>query len=234
MKTIGLIGGLTWESTAEYYRMINEEVSRRLGGVHSARIIMYSFDFQDIDTPMMAGRWDEIGTQVAEAARRLEREGADLLLICSNTIHKVAESARSAVSIPLLHLVDVTAGAIRERGFGKVGLLGTIFTMEQEFYRGALKEKHGLDVLVPGKEDRIFINRVIDEELTFGEIKESSRSRFVSIIEDLSSQGAEGVILGCTEIPLLVRQKDTKIPVFDTTGLHSMAAVDWALEGPKK
>ena len=230
MKTIGLIGGLTWESTAEYYRMINEEVSRRLGGVHSAKLIMYSFDFQDIDTPMLVENWNEIGVQVAEAARKLEREGADFLLICSNTIHKVAGHARSAVSIPLLHLVDVTAGAVKERGFSKVGLLGTIFTMEREFYKGDLEQKHGLDVLVPEKEDRIFINRVIDKELTFGELKESSRSRFVSIIENLSSRGAEGVILGCTEIPLLVRQKDTKVPLFDTTRLHSMAAVDKALE----
>lgn len=230
MKTIGLIGGLTWESTIEYYRIINEEISKRLGGVHSAKIIMYSFDFQDIDTPMLAQHWDEIGVQVAEAARKLEREGADFFLICSNTIHKVAEHARSAVSIPLLHLVDVTAGAIKERGFSKVGLLGTIFTMEQRFYRENLIETHGLEVLVPEKEDRIFINRVIDEELTFGEIKETSRRRFVSIIESLSSQGAEGVVLGCTEIPLLVEQKDTKVPVFDTTRLHSMAAVDKALE----
>jgi len=230
MKTIGPIGGLTWESTIEYYRIINEEISKRLGGVHSAKIIMYSFDFQGIDTPMQAQHWDEIGVQVAEAARKLEREGADFFLICSNTIHKVAGQARSAVSIPLLHLVDVTAGTIKGRGFKKVGLLGTIFTMEQRFYRENLTETHGLEVLVPEKEDRIFINRVINEELTFGEIKESSRRRFVSIIESLSSQGAEGVILGCTEIPLLVRQKDTKVPVFDTTQLHSLAAVEKALD----
>jgi aspartate racemase len=229
MKTIGLIGGLTWESTIEYYRMMNEEIGRRLGGVHSAKIIMYSFDFQDIDTPMLAGHWEDIGEKVAEAARRLERESADFFLICSNTIHKVAEYASNAVNIPMLHLVDVTAGAVREQGFSRVGLLGTIFTMEQEFYRGRLTDKHGIEVLVPEKEDRDFINRVINEELTFGQIEGSSRSRFVSIIEGLTSRGAEGVILGCTEIPLLVQQEHTKVPVFDTTRLHSFAAVDEAL-----
>lgn len=230
MKTIGLIGGLTWESTVEYYRIINEEVCARLGGVHSARILMYSFDFQDIDTPMLAGRWEEIGEQAAGAARKLEREGADFLLICSNTIHKVAGYAEEAVSIPLLHLVDVTAEAVKKKGFCRVGLLGTVFTMEQQFYRGRLTEKHGLDVLVPEKEDRDFVNRVINDELTFGELNDSSRNRFLSIIDGLSSCGADGVILGCTEIPLLVQQEHTRVPLFDTTRLHSLAAVERAIK----
>jgi len=230
MKTIGLIGGLTWESTIEYYRIINEEVARRLGGVHSARILMHSFDFQDIDTPMLEGRWDEIGARVAEAATGLERQGADFLLICSNTIHKVANFASEAVSIPLLHLVDVTASAVKVQGFSKVGLLGTIFTMEQDFYKGRLADLHGLEVLVPEKEDRDFVNRVIDEELTFGNIKETSRERFVGIIDGLASRGVQGVVLGCTETPLLVRQSDTHVPVFDPPRLHSLAAVEESLK----
>jgi len=230
MQTIGLIGGLTWESTVEYYRIINEEVCARLGGVHSARILMYSFDFQDIDTPMLAERWEEIGEQVAEAALKLEREGADFLLICSNTIHKVAGYAQEAVSVPLLHLVDVTAEAVKKKGFCRVGLMGTVFTMEQDFYKGRLAEKHGLDLMVPEKEDRDFVNKVINDELTFGELKDSSRSRFLSIIDGLSSCGADGVILGCTEIPLLVQQRHTRVPLFDTTRLHSLAAVEKAIK----
>jgi len=230
MKTIGLIGGLTWESTIEYYRIINEEVARRLGGVHSARILMHSFDFQDIDTPMLAGRWEEIGARVAEAALALERQGADFLLICSNTIHKVAGYATEAVSIPLLHLVDVTASAVKARGFSRVGLLGTIFTMEQDFYKGRLADPHGLDVLIPEKDDRDFVNRVINDELTFGEIKEASRERFVGMIDGLAFRGAQGVVLGCTEIPLLIRQEHTPVPIFDTTRLHSLAAVEEALK----
>lgn len=229
MKTIGLIGGLTWESTIEYYRIINEEIARRLGGVHSARILMHSFDFQDMDTLMLAGRWEEVGAKAAEAGLGLESLGADFLLICSNTIHKVAEVVSETVSVPLIHLADVTAGAVKEKGIGKVGLLGTVFTMEHDFYKGRLAQKHGLEVLVPGKEDRAFVNRVIDEELALGELKEASRARFLGIIDDLARQGAGGVILGCTEIPLLVKQPDTDVTLFDTTRLHSLAAVEEAL-----
>jgi aspartate racemase len=230
MKTIGLIGGLTWESTVEYYRIINELVSRKLGGTHSAKIILWSFDFQEFDDHMKTGEWASIGEKVSDAADILERAGADLLLICSNTIHKVAEAAGGTVGIPLLHIVDTTAAAIREKGFRTVGLLGTKFTMEEDFYRDRLKVMHGIEVLIPGEEDRRFINQVINDELTFGKISPESRDRFLEIIEKLSKNGAQGVVLGCTEIPLLVQQKHTEVPIFDTMKLHCMAAVEAALE----
>lgn len=230
MKTIGLIGGLTWESTVEYYRIINELVSRKLGGTHSAKIILWSFDFQEFDDHMKTGEWASIGEKVSDAAEILERAGADLLLICSNTIHKVAEAAGGTVGIPLLHIVDTTAAAIREKGFRTVGLLGTKFTMEEDFYRDRLKVMHGIEAIIPGEEDRRFINRVINDELTFGEILPESRDRFLEIIEKLSKNGAQGVVLGCTEIPLLVQQKHTEVPIFDTMKLHCMAAVEAALE----
>lgn len=230
MKTIGLIGGLTWESTVEYYRIINELVSRKLGGTHSAKIILWSFDFQEFDDHMKTGEWASIGEKVSDAADILERAGADLLLICSNTIHKVAEAAGGTVGIPLLHIVDTTAAAIREKGFRTVGLLGTKFTMEEDFYRDRLKVMHGIEAIIPGEEDRRFINRVINDELTFGEILPESRDRFLEIIEKLSKNGAQGVVLGCTEIPLLVQQKHTEVPIFDTMKLHCMAAVEAALE----
>jgi aspartate racemase len=230
MKTIGLIGGLTWESTVEYYRIINELVSRKLGGTHSAKIILWSFDFQEFDDHMKTGEWASIGEKVSDAADILERAGADLLLICSNTIHKVAEAAGGTVGIPLLHIVDTTAAAIREKGFRTVGLLGTKFTMEEDFYRDRLKVMHGIEAIIPGEEDRRFINQVINEELTFGEILPESRGRFLEIIEKLSKNGAQGVVLGCTEIPLLVQQKHTEVPIFDTMKLHCMAAVEAALE----
>jgi aspartate racemase len=230
MKTIGLIGGLTWESTLEYYRIINELVSRKLGGTHSAKMILWSFDFQEFDRHMNTGEWASIGEKVSDAADILERAGAQLLLICSNTIHKVAEAADGTVGIPLLHIVDTTAAAIREKGFHTVGLLGTKFTMEEDFYKALLKEKHGIETIIPDEEDRRFINLVIDEELTFGEIRSESRERLLGIIEKLSERGAQGVVLGCTEIPLLVQQKHTEVPIFDTMKLHCMAAVDAALE----
>jgi aspartate racemase len=230
MKTIGLIGGLTWESTVEYYRIINELVSRRLGGTHSAKIIMWSFDFHEFDDHMKTGEWASIGEKVADAAKIVEKAGADLFLICSNTIHKVAEAAAGTVAIPLLHIADTTAVSIREKGFQTVGLMGTKFTMEEDFYKALLKEKHGIETLIPDEEDRRFINHVIDEELTFGEIRSESRERFLEIIEKLSERGAQGVVLGCTEIPLLVQQEYTEIPVFDTMKLHCMAAVEAALE----
>lgn len=230
MKTIGLIGGLTWESTVEYYRIINELVSRKLRGTHSAKIILWSFDFQEFDHHMNTGEWASIGEKVSDAADILERAGAELLLICSNTIHKVAEAAAGTVAIPLLHIADTTAMSIREKGFQTVGLLGTKFTMEEDFYKALLKEKYGIETLIPDEEDRRFINHVIDEELTFGEIRSESRERFLGIIEKLSERGARGVVLGCTEIPLLVQQKHTEVPIFDTMKLHCMAAVEAALE----
>jgi aspartate racemase len=214
----------------EYYRIINELVSRKLGGTHSAKIILWSFDFQEFDDHMKTGEWASIGEKVSDAADILERAGADLLLICSNTIHKVAEAAGGTVGIPLLHIVDTTAAAIREKGFRTVGLLGTKFTMEEDFYRDRLKVMHGIEVLIPGEEDRRFINQVINDELTFGKISPESRDRFLEIIEKLSKNGAQGVVLGCTEIPLLVQQKHTEVPIFDTMKLHCMAAVEAALE----
>lgn len=229
MRTIGLIGGLTWESTVEYYRIINELVSRRLGGTHSAKILMLSFDFQEFDDHMNAGEWASIGEKVADAADVLERAGADLLLICSNTIHRVAEAAAGTVKIPLLHIADTAAASIRERNFRTVGLLGTKFTMEEDFYRAILAEKHGIETLIPDAEDRQFINTVVNEELTFGELREESRGRFLGIIGKLAERGAQGVVLGCTEIPLLVQQKHTEVPLFDTMKLHCMEAVDVAL-----
>ncbi|MFP4482213.1 MAG: aspartate/glutamate racemase family protein [Thermovirgaceae bacterium] len=230
MKTIGLIGGLTWESTVEYYRIINELVSRKLGGTHSAKIILWSFDFQEFDHHMNTGEWASIGEKVSDAADILERAGAELLLICSNTIHKIAEAADGTVKIPLLHIVDATAASIQEKGFHTVGLLGTKFTMEEDFYRARLRVMHGIETVIPDEEDRQFINHVIDEELTFGNIVPESRDRFLEIIEKLSKKGAQGIVLGCTEIPLLVQQKYTGIPVFDTMKLHCMAAVEAALE----
>ena len=230
LKTIGLLGGLTWESTIEYYRILNERTSEWAGGLHSARILMVSFDFDEIDGLMAARRWEELGTLIAAEAKKLEAAGADFLLIGSNTIHKVCEAVEAAVKISLLHIVDVTAEAIREKGFGKVGLLGTIFTMEYDFYRERLLKYHGIETEIPCREDRLFVNGVIDNELSFGILKEESRQRFLEIIGGLAGKGCQGIILGCTEIPLLVRQEHTSVPVFDTTRIHAEAAVRKALE----
>lgn len=230
LKTIGLLGGLTWESTIEYYRILNERTAEWAGGLHSARILMVSFDFDEIDRLMAAGRWEELGALIAAEAKKLEAAGADFLLIGSNTIHKVYGAVEAAVKLPLLHIVDVTACAIQERGFRKVGLLGTVFTMEHDFYRERLRILHGIETEIPCREDRLFVNDVIDNELSFGILKEESRRRFLDIIGGLAGKGCQGIILGCTEIPLLVRQEHTSVPVFDTTRLHAEAAVRKALE----
>lgn len=230
MKTIGLLGGLTWESTIEYYRILNERTAEWAGGLHSSKLVMVSFDFEEIDRRMASGQWDELGRRVCEEARKLEAAGADFLLICSNTIHKVYGEVEASVKIPLLHIVDVTARAIRAEGFDKVGLLGTVFTMEHDFYRGRLRDLHGIETQIPCPEDRFFVNDVIDGELSFGILKEESRQRFLEIIGHLAGQGCQGVILGCTEIPLLVQQEHTPVPLFDTTRLHAKAAVRKALE----
>ena len=229
MKTIGMIGGMSWESSLEYYRILNEAVKDRLGGFHSAKCVMYSVDFEEIERYQHQGDWDSATEAMCDAARRVERAGADVLLICTNTMHLMAEAVAAAVGIPLLHIADVTAQAIRERGQNTVGLLGTRFTMEQDFYRGRLSEKHGLRVLIPEEEDRIRIHSILYDELCLGEIKQASREEFRRIIGGLVERGAEGVILGCTEIPLIVHQKDYDIPLYDTTTLHSLAAVDYAL-----
>lgn len=229
MKRIGLIGGMTWESTLEYYRIINERIKADLGGFHSGRILMDSLDFDEIEKCQSRGAWDESADILADSAERLEKAGADLLLICTNTMHKVAGAVAARVRAPLLHIVDVTAERILRAGLKTVGLLGTRFTMEQDFYKGRLEEKFGLTVLVPDAEGRSVVDGVIYNELTFGIISPESRSKYVGIIEGLAGRGAEGVILGCTEIPLLVRQEDVRIPVFDTTRIHAEAAVEAAL-----
>jgi aspartate racemase len=229
MKTIGLIGGMSWESSIEYYRMINEEVKQRLGGVHSAQSLMYSVDFAEIETLQHSGQWQQAGIMLADAALRLERGGADLLVLCTNTMHLVADAITSAVSIPFLHIADPTAAAIRAKGMRTIGLLGTRFTMEQPFYRDRLIEQHGLNVLIPDEPDRAEIHRIIYEELILGQIRSDSRERYLAVIERLSAAGAEGIILGCTEIGLLIQPEHTPVPLFDTTRLHAIAAVDWAL-----
>ncbi|MEV7601545.1 aspartate/glutamate racemase family protein [Kitasatospora sp. NPDC089797] len=228
MKTLGLIGGMSWESTAEYYRTLNALTRDRLGGLHSARLVLYSVDFAEIEELQTAGRWDEAGTLLADAARSLEAAGADLLLLCTNTMHKVADRIEAAASVPLLHLADATADAVRAAGLRQVGLLGTAFTMEQDFYRGRLA-RHGLDVLVPDAPSRALVHRVIYEELCVGTVREDSRAAYRRIIADLVAAGAEGVILGCTEIELLVHPEDSPVPLFPTARLHAEAAVTAAL-----
>jgi aspartate racemase len=222
MKTIGLIGGMTSESSREYYRIINETVRDRLGGVHSARIVMVSVDLAEIEPLMEAGSWDEILTSMTAAAISVQRAGADFLVICTNTIHKIAEPLQEQIQIPILNLIDVTARAVEARGMKTVGLLGTRFTMEEDFYKGRLERRYGLRVLTPGADDRREIHRVICEELSVGKILGSSKDRFQRIIERLAEKGAEGVILGCTEIPLLVREDEGTTALFDTTRLHCL------------
>ena len=230
-QVIGLIGGMSWESSAEYYRIINQTVRARLGGVHSARVLMWSFDFGEIEALQHAGRWDEAAALLADAARRLERGGADFALICTNTMHRMADQVQAAISIPLLHIADPTAGRIKAAGLSRVGLLGTAFTMEQAFYKGRLADRFGLDVLVPGDEDRVVVHRVIYDELVQGRVEPVSRDAYRGVIARLVERGAEAVILGCTEIMLLVRPEDSLVPLFDTTAIHAEAAVERALLG---
>lgn len=229
METIGLLGGMSWESTVEYYRLINEHVRRRLGGLHSAEILLYSVNFEPIERMQHRGQWEEAEAVLVEGARRLEVGGARFLVICTNTMHKLAEGIGRAVRIPILHIADATAFAVHDLGLSRVGLLATKFTMEEEFYRGRLESKHGLDVLVPDEEHRETVHRIIYDELCVGEIREDSKREYLAIIEDLVDAGAQGVILGCTEIGLLVRPDDLRVPVFDTTEIHARAAVDHAL-----
>ncbi|MGX7705813.1 aspartate/glutamate racemase family protein [Methylobacterium sp. Gmos1] len=228
-KVIGLIGGMSWESSAEYYRIINETVRARLGGLRSARCLMWSFDFGEIEALQHAGRWDEATDALIEAARRLERGGADFVVICTNTMHRMADQVQAAIGLPLLHIADPTAERIRAAGLSRVGLLGTAFTMEQDFYKGRLATRHGLDVLVPDVDDREEVHRVIYEELVQGRALPASRAAFRAVIARLAADGAEAIILGCTEIMLLVRPEDSPVPLFDTTALHAEAAVDLAL-----
>ncbi len=224
MKTIGLLGGMSWESTTVYYQLINREVGARLGGLHSAKIVMWSVDFHEIETLQQQDRWEEAGQLLADAARRLETAGSDFIVLCTNTMHIVAEPIEAAVSIPLLHIADATAEAIASAGLKRVGLLGTRFTMERDFYRGRLETRHGLAVRVPPEPDRILVHDVIYDELCHGEIKERSRAEFRRVIEQLVADGAQAVILGCTEIGLLLRERDAPVPVFDTAAIHAKSA----------
>jgi aspartate racemase len=228
MQTIGLLGGMSWESTELYYRWINEKVKQKLGGLHSAKIVLVSVDFQEIETLQHEGRWDEAGVALAKAAQQIEAAGADFLLICTNTMHKVAPQIEAAITIPILHLADATAVCIQKQGLKKVGLLGTNFTMEQDFYRGRL-EQHGLEVIVTNAADRAIMHGVIYNELCLGKVEDASRHEFLRIIDDLHAQGAEGIIEGCTEIVMLVQQQHTAVPLFDTTAIHAETAVNRAL-----
>lgn len=229
MKTIGLIGGLSWESSVEYYRIINQEAQNRLGGLHSARCLMYSFDFDEIETLQSAGDWEAATRRMIEAALSLQRGGAECIVICSNTMHRMADDVCAAVDLPLLHIADATADAILAAGWRKAGLLGTRFTMEQDFYRGRLVNRFGLDVIIPSAANREIVHRIIYEELVRGIVNASSRAQYQTVIDDLRADGAQAVILGCTEIGLLIQSQHSPLPLFDTTLLHARAAVDWAL-----
>lgn len=228
---IGLIGGMSWESSAEYYRLLNEGVRDRLGPTASARCLLWSFNFADLAALQHRGDWPALTTRMIEAARRLEAGGADVLLICTNTMHRMAADVQAAVSVPLLHIADPTADRIRAAGFRTVGLIGTAFTMGHAFYKGRLADRHGLDVIVPDDEDRATVHRIIYEELVAGKVLPASRDAYRAIIARLMERGAEAVILGCTEIMLLVRPEDSQVPLFDTTALHAAAAVEMALSG---
>jgi len=229
MKTIGLIGGMSWESSIEYYRLLNEAVKARLGGLHSARCILYSLDFAEIEPLQRRGQWDEAAQRLVAAAQQLEKGGADFLLLCTNTMHKLADTIERSVSIPLLHIADATADAIKRRSLERVALLGTKVTMEGSFYRDRLSSQHGLEVIVPAEEDRGTVHRIIYEELCVGRVLDSSRLEYLRIVDKLAEEGAEAVILGCTEIGLLVRQSDCPVQLFDTTRIHAEAAVEYAL-----
>jgi aspartate racemase len=228
-KVIGLLGGMSWESSAQYYRIINERVRRRLGGLHSARCLMWSFDFAEVEALQHSGRWADATFLMIEAARRLERGGADFILICTNTMHRMADEVQAAIAIPLLHIADPTAERVRAAGYQRVGLLGTAFTMEQDFYKGRLSAQHGLDVIVPEEADREVVHRVIYDELVQGHVAAASRQAYREIIERLIARGAQAIILGCTEIMLLIHPEDSAVPLFDTTAIHAEAAVDYAV-----
>ena len=229
MKTIGLIGGMSWESSLEYYRIVNETTKAKLGGLHSAKSIMYSVDFAEIELLQHQGRWQEAAQVLIEAARSLENSGADFVVLCTNTMHKVADDIQARINIPFLHIADATARQIKNSGINKVGLLGTRFTMEEAFYRSRLTQKYGLDVIIPNAEERGIVHRVIYDELVVGEIRQDSKERYLDIIQRLVEGGAEGIILGCTEIGLLVHDGDCRVPLFDTTKIHAVAAVEYAL-----
>lgn len=230
MKTIGLIGGMSWESSIEYYKIINEAVRAKLGGFHSAKSIMYSVDFAEIEPLQHQGKWNEATQILIAAARSVEAGGADFVIFCTNTMHKSADEVQKHLRIPILHIADATAQTIKAVGMKKVGLLGTKFTMEEDFYKGRLVQKHNLEVIVPKAEAREVVHRVIYDELCIGETRPSSKMKYLDIMEDLAEEGAEGIILGCTEIGLLVKKEDSRVPLFDTTRVHALAAVEYALQ----
>ena len=228
MKTIGLLGGMSWESTASYYKNINEGVKAQLGGLHSAKICLYSVDFAEIEKLQHQGRWDDTAVILSNAAKNIEAGGADFILICTNTMHKVAEKIEQSLSIPLIHIADATAEQLVADGIKRVGLLGTQFTMEQGFYKNRISDKYGIEVIVPNSEDQSAVHNIIYSELCLGNIQETSRERYIQVIEKLHNQGAEAVILGCTEISLLVQQQHTNVPLYDTTLIHASKAVQLA------
>jgi len=230
VKTIGLIGGMSWESSIEYYRIINETAKAKLGGLHSAKSIMYSVDFAEIEILQHQGKWAEAAQILVDAAKNLENGGADFIVLCTNTMHKVADDIQANVKIPLLHIADATAQLVKDSGIQKIGLLGTRFTMEEEFYKGRLSQKYGLSVDVPNAQEREVVHRVIYDELVVGKIQQHSKEKYINIIEQMVNQGAEGVILGCTEIGLLIHKQDSQVPLFDTTRIHAEAAVEYALK----
>ncbi|MBT4290390.1 MAG: aspartate/glutamate racemase family protein [Deltaproteobacteria bacterium] len=229
MKTIGLLGGMSWESTLSYYKEINEAVRRELGSLHSAKIAMFSVDFQEIETLQHQGKWEETGVILGEASKSIQVGGADFLVICTNTMHKVAPQIETAIDIPILHIADATAEQMVEDGIKAVGLLGTAFTMEQDFYKKRVEDKYKIEVLVPNQPDRAIVHDIIYQELCLGKVEGDSREQYLRIIEDLSSSGAEAVILGCTEIALLVNSTQTSVKLYDTTQIHAQKAVEWAL-----
>jgi len=229
VKTIGLIGGMSWESTVPYYQTINRVVGRRLGGLHSAKIALYSVDFDDIETLQHTGRWEESGAILSDAARAIRRAGADFIVLCTNTMHKVAPQIEAAVDVPLLHIADATAARVKAAGLARVGLLGTRFTMEEDFYRGRLETRHGLSVRTPTADQRALVHGVIYGELCLGNVRGESRQAFQQVVAGLVAQGAQGIILGCTEIGLLLRQEDAPVPLFDTATIHAEAAAEFAL-----
>jgi aspartate racemase len=229
VKVVGLLGGTSWESTAVYYRLLNEETRRRLGGFHSARCLVNSVDFAGYEERMRADRWDEIGELLAEEARRLQRGGADVLLLCTGSMHRVAPEIEAAVVIPFIHIADPVGNAATSAGLARLGLLATRYTMEQDFYRGRLRDRFGIDVLIPPEPVLSEVHRVVFEELVLGDVRESSRVTYRAAMHDLAAAGAQGIVLGCTEIPMLVGPADAPVPVFDGTELHAQAAVEFAL-----
>jgi aspartate racemase len=230
MKTIGLIGGMSWESSIEYYRIINELVAEKLGGLHSAKSLMVSVDFAEVEILQHQDRWEEAAQMLIRAAKNLETSGADFVVLCTNTMHKVADEIQASVNIPLLHIADATAQRVKDSGIQNVGLLGTRFTMEEDFYKGRLERKYGLNVSIPGSEERQVIDRIIYDELVVGKIEQRSNEQYLEVMDRMVDEGAEGIILGCTEIGLLVHQSDSRVPLFDTARIHAEAAVEYALQ----